>query len=237
MNIRKLKIEAKQNFRKYYWSSVLAGILLKLFGAISVTSMSSSKPGDISFLKEVFLSQDYSDILEFISGGAFIFAVIAILLSVFVVNIISVGGDYFHLKCRKTDAENVSCGDVFWGFRGEHYGNVVKTMFLKNLFIFLWSLLLIIPGIIKAFQYALVGYIISENPQISSKEALAKSQMMMKGYKWKLFALYLSFILWSILSILTFGMLGIFWVNPYKYHTHAAFYEAIKNNMQAAENV
>ena len=117
--------------------------------------------------------------------------------------------------------------NLMFGFRN-HYKNIVKTMFLKDLYISLWSLLFIVPGIVKSYEYRLVDYIISENPEMSTDEALKLSASLMKGNKWKTFVLDLSFIGWDILSAATWGILGVFYVDPYKKSTDAALYEAIK---------
>ena len=101
-------------------------------------------------------------------------------------------------------------------------------MFLRDLFIALWTLLLIVPGIIKGYAYRMVPYILAENPDMNYKEALDLSSKMMYGNKWKSFVLDLSFIGWIILSILTFGILLLFYVNPYIGSTNAELYKAIK---------
>lgn len=107
------------------------------------------------------------------------------------------------------------------------YLNVVKTIFFKGLYTFLWSLLLIIPGIIKSYEYRMIPYILAEHPDMPTKQVFAESRAMMKGNKWKAFVLDLSFLGWDLLSILTLGILGIFYVNPYQKMTNAALYEAL----------
>ena len=99
--------------------------------------------------------------------------------------------------------------------------------------IFLWTLLLIIPGIIKSFAYAMTPYVLKDNPELSCLEAIERSRLMMKGNKWRLFVLWLSFIGWFFLGLLTLGI-GFFWIGPYIYTTMAAFYEDIKSNYVAA---
>lgn len=231
-----LKTQAKEFFKKNYWPSVFTSILLGLLGAASgVTyriSNSSSTGEDYS---ELLSNPEFSQLISYMLAGIAVVFVVAILLSIFFTNVIKVGGAYFHLHCRKANEEDVpSCKDVFWGFGNGHYGNTVKIIFLRNLFVSLWSLLFIIPGIIKAYQYAMVEYVVSENPSIGYREALDNSRDMMKGNKWKLFVLDLSFILWDLLNALTLGILGVFWLNPYKQHTHAAFYAAIKPQQEIA---
>ena len=98
------------------------------------------------------------------------------------------------------------------------------TMFMMNLKIFLWSLLFIIPGIIKAYEYRMVPYILAEHPEMSYSEVLEASSRMMDGQKMNAFILDLSFIGWEILSSITAGIVGIFWVNPYYYSTDAELY-------------
>ena len=110
----------------------------------------------------------------------------------------------------------------------KNYKNAVKTAFFKDLFIWLWSLLFVIPGIIKAYEYRLVPYIFAENPDMKYSDILAESSKLMKGNKWKTFVLDLSFIGWELLSLCTCGLLSIFYVDPYKLQTDAALYEAIK---------
>lgn len=110
----------------------------------------------------------------------------------------------------------------------KNYKNAVKTAFFKDLFIWLWSLLFVIPGIIKAYEYRLVPYIFAENPDMKYSDILAESSKLMKGNKWKTFVLDLSFIGWELLSLCTCGLLSIFYVDPYKLQTDAALYEALK---------
>ena len=152
--------------------------------------------------------------------GAFTIA-----LDVFVLNPIEYGTQKF---LRKAQNGNESLGTVFNGFK-DGYRNIVKVMFFRDLFIFLWSLLFIIPGIVKSYEYRMVPFILSENPGMSKDEALKASSRMMYGQKWKTFVLDLSFIGWNLLSLLTLGILGVFYVAPYAHSTNAALYETLKS--------
>lgn len=120
------------------------------------------------------------------------------------------------------------------------FGNwlhVVWGMILSTIYIFLWTLLLIIPGIIKSYSYALTPYILVEHPEMSPNEAIEESMRLMDGHKFDLFYLQLSFIGWAILSILSLG-LGVFWLIPYQMTAYAAFYRDIKNGaMPLQDNV
>lgn len=152
--------------------------------------------------------------------GAFTIA-----LDIFVLNPIEYGTQKF---LRKAQNGNESLGTVFNGFK-DGYRNIVKVMFFRDLFIFLWSLLFIIPGIVKSYEYRMVPFILSENPGMSKDEALKASSRMMYGQKWKTFVLDLSFIGWNLLSLLTLGILGVFYVAPYAHSTNAALYETLKS--------
>ena len=97
---------------------------------------------------------------------------------------------------------------------------------LRSIYLLLWTLLFIIPGIIAALSYAMTEYILAENPEISAGEAINLSKQMMDGNKWRLFWLRLSFIGWDILCGFTLGI-GYLWLNPYKQAAEAAFYREI----------
>lgn len=107
------------------------------------------------------------------------------------------------------------------------YGRYLGGSLLVSIFTILWALLLIIPGIIKAYAYAMTPYIMKDQPELSAVDCIDRSMSMMNGYKWKLFLLDLSFIGWWLLSILTLGI-GMLWLNPYVYCSRAQFYEELK---------
>ena len=108
-----------------------------------------------------------------------------------------------------------------------NYWHKVWGMFLMEVFIFLWSLLLLIPGIVKMFSYAMTPFILEENPELSANDAIDRSRAMMKGHKFDLFWLLLSFLGWFLLSMLTLGI-GLLWLMPYVQTSIAAFYEDVK---------
>ncbi|MBB5354810.1 putative membrane protein [Anoxybacillus mongoliensis] len=101
---------------------------------------------------------------------------------------------------------------------------LIGTSILFGIFIFLWSLLLIVPGIIKSLSYSQTFFLLKDHPEYGSLQAISESKKRMKGYKGKLFLLYLSFIGWGLLSIITFGI-GFLWLVPYVYTSLAAFYD------------
>ena len=108
-----------------------------------------------------------------------------------------------------------------------NYKNVAKTLFFRDLYITLWTLLFIIPGIVKSYEYRMMPYLLAENPAMPKEQAFAISKQMMDGQKWDVFVLDLSFLGWNILSIFTMGILSIFYVTPYINMTNAALYESL----------
>jgi uncharacterized membrane protein len=104
---------------------------------------------------------------------------------------------------------------------------------MQSLLIFLWSLLFVIPGIVKSYSYALVYYIKAENPEMDWRQCLSGSEIMMKGNKWRLFKLHFSFIGWMFLSLFTLGI-GSLWVNAYMQVSTAVLYEEIKRERMYA---
>ena len=150
--------------------------------------------------------------------------IIVIPLSVFLINPLEVGVNRFFVQNLKQDA---NLREICFAF-DHNYLNCIKTLFFRDLFVFLWSLLLVIPGIIKAYEYRMIPYILGDNPNIDREEAFALSNMMMQGNKGKAFVLDLSFLGWYILNGMTLGILGIFYVNPYVNQTNAALYLKLK---------
>tara|TARA_B100000787_G_scaffold95521_1_gene70516 strand:+ start:19168 stop:19758 length:591 start_codon:yes stop_codon:yes gene_type:complete len=122
--------------------------------------------------------------------------------------------------------EEARLEQIFDGF--QNYGRALGAYLLMVVFILLWMLLLIIPGIIAAIAYSQTFYILAEDDTIDGMGALEKSKQMMDGFKWKYFCLGLRFIGWTLLCVLTFGI-GFLWLIPYMQVSKAKFYEDIKN--------
>lgn len=138
---------------------------------------------------------------------------------------------YFIIASEK---ENTKMGVMKEIFKRKNWSNVAVIMFFKSFYNFLWYLT-IIGGIIKTYEYRMIPYLLAENPDMNKKEAFARSKQMMKGNKWKTFILDLSFILWEILSTVTFGLLDILYVNPYKIATSVELYKTLKENNNVEE--
>ena len=120
--------------------------------------------------------------------------------------------------------------DLFSGFKEDKFGRSIGGIILMGIFIWLWSLLLFIPGIIMAFAYCLTPFIIADSKGLSAGQAIRLSKKITQGYKGDIFVFYLSFIGWLMLSGLTFGMLAIFYVGPYMMTAYAGLYEELKKN-------
>lgn len=118
----------------------------------------------------------------------------------------------------------VSVGSLFEGFKS--FGDSLALYILNAIFIFLWSLLLVIPGIIKMYSYSMGYFILADRPDLSGNQARKRSMYLMKGHKWQLFCLDFSFIGWYLLSLLTLGILA-FWVYPYHMTARAEFYNEL----------
>jgi uncharacterized membrane protein len=126
---------------------------------------------------------------------------------------------------RKVRSEEAQIENLFEGFKTFLPSFVL--FLLQAVFIALWSLLLFVPGIVKSFSYSMSYYILRDNPGMGASQAITASRKMMKGYKGKLFGLYLSFFGWGILCVITFGI-GSLWLGPYMMQTSANFYEELK---------
>lgn len=131
----------------------------------------------------------------------------------------------FSMAIARNQKEDIK--QIFEGFN--NFANCLIAYLLMALYVILWSLLFIIPGIIAAISYSMVFYIMVDEPEIGPEAALRKSKEMMYGYKWKFFRLNIRFFGWSLLCILTLGI-GFLWLIPYMHVTYVKFYEDIKND-------
>lgn len=129
----------------------------------------------------------------------------------------------------KRTGVDVKIGDMFVGFND--YGRVFVTILLQTLYIVLWSLLLVVPGIIKAISYSQTIYILKDNPELKFNGAIERSMAMMEGHKMEAFLLGISFIGWLLLGVLTLGI-GMLWVTPYMSTAYAHFYDYVKEDYE-----
>ncbi len=169
---------------------------------------------------------------SYVSGALLVVATILSLMSIvytiLVVNVLNYGFVITYLQlCREG---KIVFENLFKGFKD--YGRVVAVMFLKKLLIFLWTLLFIIPGIIKTYAYSMTEYILMDNPGMDALTAISKSKEMMSGWKGKLFLLDLSLIGWWFLSLLTCGI-GYLWLASYFLTNRAVFYQEMTGGAKA----
>lgn len=161
--------------------------------------------------------------------GLSIGAVIALVFTILVADPLIVGGKKYFINAQKGKNARVrNLGEVF---QKEHWINVVVIMFLRNLYNALWYLT-IVGGVIKTYEYRMIPYLLAENPNMKRKEAFHISKQMMKGNKWRVFVLDISFFGWYFLSVLTFGLLSILYVNPYNVATNAELYVELKQGLE-----
>lgn len=156
-------------------------------------------------------------------------SILMFFLGVLVLSPLEVGGYKFFVENERHKEAQTTLSHFTCAFKDRNYMNVVSNLLCRDIFITLWSLLLVVPGIIKSYEYRMVPYILADHPDMKRKEVFQKSKEMMYGQKWNAFILDWSFFFWDYLSILTFGLAGIFFVYPYKHATNAELYLHLKN--------
>jgi len=162
-------------------------------------------------------------------------AVIAgLMVCALVLNPLNVGARKFFIQNASDPKASVGGDNIGIGF-GRNYRNIVLAMFGTQMINFLWALLLIIPGIYKAYCWRLVPFILADDPKMTGKEARALSADMMNGSKWASFVLDLSFIGWRIVGAFTLGILNIVFTNPYEAATDAELYLALRGQTGLTE--
>lgn len=226
-----LKDLAKQKLKKAF----LLPFLISLAWYIVSGNFVSINFDITSYFTTITIFNSIKLTLPYFYSFNFILLVILVVLgtlciNIFVINPLTVGFYRFYFK--NTEEESASAEEVLAPFKN-NYKKSVEVMFFYNLRIFLYTLLFIIPGIIKGFEYYFVPYLINEYPELDRDEIMEYSSKMTDGLKWELFVFELSFILWnflaSILSILTLGLSQVA-VNTYIYQTKAYLYRWCKQN-------
>ena len=263
---KELKERAKEALKRNYWKIVLVSLIGMLIGGGLGSSGISGGGSDIRDMasdnvKEHFTEHENDDVdwegaeavlddiqmdirPQDIAAAAFtvivvlivatIVLAIGIALDVLLLNPVQVGINRFMVKSLDDTTRIAEVGYTF----DHNYKNGVKVMFFKDLYVVLWSLLFIVPGIYKAYQYRMVPYILGENPDMTYQEVLQRSKDMMDGQKWDAFVLDLSFILWRMLGGITCGLAEIFYVAPYVNLTDAALYSRLsRKDLADAQSV
>ncbi len=245
----KLKARAKVTFKRFYWKAVIVSfIAFMLTGGMGQLANSASDMRDtynssyredytgeyedeyfdLEEEAESFIGTMLGDGLVFLFVNVFIIALIlSLLIKLFIAYPIAVGKNNYFMGIRQEDrpVKTILCI-----YKSGKLKNTVFTMFMVDVFTYLWSLLFLIPGIIKSYEYRMIPYILSENPNISRKRAFEISKKMMYGNKWQTFILDLSFLGWYLLSAITAGILAVFYVNPYVESTNAELYAVLRQD-------
>ena len=224
-------------------TAVIAGLLASILGAIA--SNGPELKLDISdsganvvfrFAGQTIYSTGgglNSEVASWIIGGATFLVMVAIVMAViyFVLgSIIEIGYMRFNLDLVERQKEP-ELGTMFGYF--PHWKTTAVARLLQGLYVFLWSLLFVIPGIVAGYSYAMTSYILAEHPKLTASEAIEQSKQMMYGHRFRLFCLQFSFIGWDILTSLTFGI-GYLWLTPYKQAATAAFYREVSGTEKSA---
>lgn len=177
----------------------------------------------VPMIAEIFLSGGFSEWVN--QTEAPLIADMVNLFISFLFIPLTVASYWFFLGIARWNEPTIS--DVFAVYKEWELSlKVIGTSILVGIFTILWSLLLIIPGIIKGLSYSQVFFLMKDNPQLSALEAITESKIRMKGYKWKYFLMNLSFIGWVFIAIFTLGI-GFLWLTPYISTANATFYNEL----------
>ncbi len=222
---KELKDRAKAVLKGNYWKAFLISLVIYLAGGEGGGGGSSGRSsynnyrnsgGPMPFDLPTFFA---------IFGVMVILIILSlIVLRIFLGYSLEVGGRRYFIKSARYED---SSGCFKYAFDRENYMGIIKAMLLRGVQNFLWYLLLIIPGIIKSYEYSMAPYILAENPNIGAQEAIKLSRDMTEGHKLDMFVLDLSFIGWYLLGALLFGI-GVIFVTPYANATKAELYMVLR---------
>ena len=226
-NRQQVKEQAKQIMKRNYWKMFVVTLIASILTGEKTTIIERVQDftsNNLSYDSQpIFYSSNFELIFySFISVAS----ILGILYTIFIGNVIVVGKNGYFIKNHD---ENPELGEIFKGFKG-NYLNVVKIMLIMELKIMLWLLLLVVPGIIKAYEYSMIPCLLAENPNITTDEAFSLSKQMTTGQKMNLFVLDLSFLGWIILGLICCGI-GILFVLPYPEATKAEVYLILKQQV------
>ena len=202
-------------------TAALTGIAASALGATIVSSSNSvvsnsNQAKDIHF--NLFAQPNGGRLLAVLLVGIGLWAILQLIVG----GAVQLG--YAHFNLNLVDGNDAAISDLF--SQKDRLWDGFCMKFLQGLYIALWSLLLVIPGIVKTYSYAMTPYIMSEHPSLTANEAITESRRIMDGNKWRLFCLQFSFIGWALLCALTAGI-GNLWLHPYQETAQASFYRQI----------
>lgn len=209
---------AREKLQGNWGNAILVAFVAALLGGLlSDSGLTTSVEVD----SELFyrLPRFIQQYIYFTASVASVFGFVAFILG----GVVRLG--YCHYLLKQYDGQPGDIKDLFSQFH--RFGDGFCLALLEGLYIFLWALLFIIPGIIAAYRYAMAPFVLLENPDMTASEAIDASKQMMDGHKLDLFCLDLSFIGWSLLNIFTLGI-GSLWLNPYMNAARAAFFRSFR---------
>ncbi len=231
MKIRALKKDALISLKKNYWTKVLVAFIvtfdinavLSVFSGEFIAPIIKLHEFNFEAIKDYIIDHNTPDSL-----AAAVISAAIILFEILILSILKVGGTRYFVKSQTEDVKFI---EIFFSFKGENktFLHIALVSVYKTITVFLWGLLFIIPGIVKAYDYAAFHYVLALRPDLSAKETLRISKLMMRGNKIKFILLELSFIGWDILEFVSFGVLKHLFITPYKLITYDEFFTEIKN--------
>ena len=227
MTSSELRAVARQNLEGTWGISVGVALVASLLGG-SMAGAGSNVNFNVSEENIRNLPPVFWTVLLPLVSVAGLLSLVALILG----GTVELGYAKFLLK--QHDRKELQFSDLFSQF--ERFGTGFAEKFLRTLFIVLWSLLFIIPGIVKGLSYAMTPFILEEHPEMTASEAIKASMRLMDGHKMDLFILGLSVIGWSLLACLTMGI-GFLFLNPYINAAYAAFYRDISRKQEAGSYV
>jgi uncharacterized membrane protein len=218
-----IKGRAKEVLSLNYWKAFLVSLVLLLAGGHHSSGGSNGSNSNVNW--GPFNQVDESIFWTVVIIVAIV-AIIIFVLRIFLGYALEVGGRKFFVRAAEGET---NMGYLGYCFKDQRYLGVLVTMLLRSIYTFLWTLLLIIPGIVKSYAYRMVPYILADNPSIGHNRAIQLSSEMTHGEKMDMFILDLSFIGWYLLGALALGI-GILFVNPYADATNAELYLILRKN-------
>lgn len=225
-SIAELKSRGKQAFRANYWQSVAVSFVMAIFAGGTASAASNrvqSTTSEVTVEGAGVSPEQAAFLAAVVLGVIFTVGIVGSIVHALLANPIEVGGRRFFEK--NANDPTTQFNTMFEGF--QDYGRVLVTMLIRDVFILLWTLLLIIPGAMKAYSYRLVPYLVKDRPELSPMEVLAESEALMRGNRWQAFVMDLSFLGWLLLGVATLNLGNIFWTNPYMNATDAALYQEL----------
>ena len=242
-----LKTEAKSFLRRHYWQSFIIALAISLVGGNDNLFLGGGQSrgggsqgagirlnigdhffGSLGGIPGWWFEQIGIPMVIFLSLGMVVLVMVLFIGVRYLIGApLEVGGRRFFVEGIDNEAH---MANLLMVIKSKDYLNVVKTMFIRGLYTFFWTLLLIIPGIIKHYSYRMVPYILSDKPDLDTEMAIQRSIDMTRGQKWDMLILDLSFFGWYLLGAVFLGI-GVLFVHPYYEATYAQLYKTLRTNM------